>query len=383
MNKKTTDIVIGICFLVILGGVFIANLIISDKSFSEEENRVLQELPAFSVSSYMEGRYEKKLETYVNDQFLGRNTFIKVKTASDVTTGKLESNGVYRCKDDYLMEAITVPSDKWMKNTLSSLKQFKRIYKQLDMYFMLAPNAANILEQKLPAFVEAEDQDRYIDRFYQEIKKSGYTPIDVRKTLKKRAEDDETQLYYRTDHHWTTDGAFLAYKQAAKTMDLKDNVSYKRYVVKNDFRGTLASKSGFTNGQNDPLVIYMPNRDKDYNNSVIYYGDTKTKTTSFYQLDNLDSKDAYTVFGGSNHPIYTIKTPTKNSERLLLVKDSYANSMIPFLAQNFREIVVVDPRYFYENIDDIIKSESITTVLFLYNANTFFADNSLEMMLTA
>ena len=127
----------------------------------------------------------------------------------------------------------------------------------------------------------------------------------------------------------------------------------------------------------------MPNKDKDYRNSVIYYSDTKKKTTEFYQLNNLETKDAYTVFGGSNHPMYTIKTPSKSSEKLLLIKDSYANSMIPFLSQNFREIVVVDPRYFFDNIDDIIEAEEITQVLFLYNANTFFEDNSLEMMLDA
>ncbi len=192
-----------------------------------------------------------------------------------------------------------------------------------------------------------------MDKFFKEIKRYGYTPIDVRDTFATHTED--TQIYYRTDHHWTTDGAYLAYKQAVKKMKLTDEVTYKPYVVKNDFRGTLASKSGFVNGVNDAIKIYMPYKDKDYNNSVIYYADTKTKTTEFYQLNNLETKDAYTVFGGSNHPMYTIKTPTKSSKRLLLVKDSYANSFIPFLAQSYREIVVVDPRYFFDNIDDINK----------------------------
>lgn len=382
MNKKSINCILGLCFITVLAATFVCNLFSSDKTFSEEENRVLQEKPEFSFSSYIEGRYEKKLESYVNDQFLGRNAFIKIKTASDVTTGKLESNGVYRCKDSYLMESLTEPTEHWQKSTIASLKQFKRQYKKLDMYFLLAPNAANILADKLPATVKMADQNQYIDSFYEKVKDIGITPIDVRRILKENA-DTDTQIYYRTDHHWTTDGAFLAYKEAAAAIKLKDNVSYKRYVVKNDFRGTLASKSGFTNGMNDPLTIYMPNKDKDYKNSVIYYADTKTKTTEFYQLDNLDTKDAYTVFGGSNHPMYTIQTPTDSEEKLLLVKDSYANSMIPFLAQNYREIVVVDPRYFYDNIDDVIKAEGITKVLFLYNANTFFADHSLEMMLTA
>lgn len=373
--------ILGLCFIILLATIFIVNLFTPDKGFSEEENRVLQEKPEFSLSNYMEGRYESKLETYVNDQFLLRNAFIKVKATADVTAGKLESNGVYRCKDNYLMEELTVPSEKTMQNTLASLKQFKRHYKKLDAFFLLAPNAGNILEDKLPNFTKLNDQNQYMDQFFKEIKSYGYTPIDVRNAFKKASED--TQLYYRTDHHWTTDGAYLAYQQAAKKMKLTDNVTYKPYVVKNDFRGTLASKSGFVNGVNDAIKIYMPYKDKDYNNSVIYYTDTKTKTTEFYQLDNLDTKDAYTVFGGSNHPMYTIKTPTKSSEKLLLVKDSYANSFIPFLAQGYREIVVVDPRYFFDNIDDIIKAEGITQVMFLYNANTFFNDNSLEMMLNS
>lgn len=373
--------ILGLCFIILLATIFIVNLFTPDKGFSEEENRVLQEKPEFSLSNYMEGRYESKLETYVNDQFLLRNAFIKVKATADVTAGKLESNGVYRCKDNYLMEELTVPSEKTMQNTLASLKQFKRHYKKLDAFFLLAPNAGNILEDKLPNFTKLNDQNQYMDQFFKEIKSYGYTPIDVRNAFKKASED--TQLYYRTDHHWTTDGAYLAYQQAAKKIKLTDNVTYKPYVVKNDFRGTLASKSGFVNGVNDAIKIYMPYKDKDYNNSVIYYTDTKTKTTEFYQLDNLDTKDAYTVFGGSNHPMYTIKTPTKSSEKLLLVKDSYANSFIPFLAQGYREIVVVDPRYFFDNIDDIIKAEGITQVMFLYNANTFFNDNSLEMMLNS
>ena len=121
--------ILGLCFIFILTAVFLANLFLPDKSFSEEENRVLQENPGFSLSSYMEGRLEKKLENYANDQFLLRNTFIKIKASSDVTLGKLEANGVYKCKDNYLMEGLTEPSDSFMKNTLSGLEKFKNSIK--------------------------------------------------------------------------------------------------------------------------------------------------------------------------------------------------------------------------------------------------------------
>ena len=377
--KKTTSALMGTVFLVILMAVFIANIIIPDKKNSDEENRVLQQLPSFSVSAYKEGRFESKIEDYASDQFILRNGFIRLKTAADTALGGLESNGVYRCRDSYLMEDITVPTKDVKESNTSALTAFKEANPDLKMYFLLAPNAANILSDKLPIAVSTANQNRYMDDFFETVESLGITPIDVRDTFKEAKKD--TQLYYRTDHHWTTDGAYLAFEQVNSVMELGNKVTYTDYAVKNDFRGTLASKSGFVNGMDDAIKIYLPAEDSEgYENSVIYYSDTKEKTTQFYQVDSLDTKDAYTVFGGSNHPMYTVRTPLDTDRHLLLIKDSYANSMVPFLSQCFSEIVVVDPRYFYDNIQDIISSESVTDVLFLYNANTFFADMSLEMM---
>ena len=377
--KKTTSALMGTIFLVILMAVFIANIIIPDKKNSDEENRVLQQLPSFSVSAYKEGRFESKIEDYASDQFILRNGFIRLKTAADTALGGLESNGVYRCRDSYLMEDITVPTKDVKESNTSALTAFKEANPDLKMYFLLAPNAANILSDKLPIAVSTANQNKYMDDFFETVESLGITPIDVRDTFKEAKKD--TQLYYRTDHHWTTDGAYLAFEQVNSVMELGNKVTYTDYAVKNDFRGTLASKSGFVNGMDDAIKIYLPAEDSEgYENSVIYYSDTKEKTTQFYQVDSLDTKDAYTVFGGSNHPMYTVRTPLDTDRHLLLIKDSYANSMVPFLSQCFSEIVVVDPRYFYDNIQDIISSESVTDVLFLYNANTFFADMSLEMM---
>ena len=99
-------------------------------------------------------------------------------------------------------------------------------------------------------------------------------------------------------------------------------------------------------------------------------------------MENLDKKDAYTVFGGTNHSLFSISTPVRKNRNLLVIKDSYANCFIPFLTQDYRTITVVDPRYYYENIATVIKANDIDEVLFLYNANTFFSDNYMRMMLT-
>ncbi|MBF1135515.1 MAG: hypothetical protein HXL77_03400 [[Eubacterium] sulci] len=380
MNHKTAKI-FGFVFPTILIAVMFFNIFLQDKNFSAEENRLLQTMPKLSISSIFSGRFETKAESYAADQFMLRNMFIKIKSSFDTSLGSTESNNVFMCKDNYLMENISKADAKKMENNYNSLAKLKQLYPNINMDFMLVPNAANIMSDKLPLFAVTEDQNKQMDDFFKKIQSIGINPVDVRATFKKNKE--KIELYYHTDHHWTTDGAYLAYQDFAKKNKLNSNIKYDALAVKNDFRGTLASKSGFTNGLNDMIKIYLPKEGQNYKNSVIFYSDTKEKTTEFYKLNNLKKKDTYTVFGGSNHPIYSIKTPVSSQRKLLLIKDSYANSFIPFLSQDYREIIVIDPRYFFDDISEIIKANGITDILFLYNANTFFNDNSLDMMISA
>ena len=380
MNHKTARI-FGFVFPAILIAVMLFNIFLPDKKFSAEENRLLQTMPKLSISSIFSGRFETKAESYAADQFMLRKMFIKVKSSFDTSLGSTDSNNVFMCKDNYLMENISKLDTKKMENNYNSLAKLKQLYPNINMDFMLVPNAANIMSDKLPLFAVTEDQNKQMDDFFKKIQSIGINPVDVRATFKKNKE--KIELYYHTDHHWTTDGAYLAYQDFAKKNKLNSNIKYDALAVKNDFRGTLASKSGFTNGLNDMIKIYLPKEGQNYKNSVIFYSDTKEKTTEFYKLNNLKKKDTYTVFGGSNHPIYSIKTPVNSQRKLLLIKDSYANSFIPFLSQDYREIIVIDPRYFFDDISEIIKANGITDVLFLYNANTFFNDNSLDMMISA
>jgi hypothetical protein len=380
MNHKTAKI-FGFVFPAILIAVMFFNIFLPDKNFSAEENRLLQTMPKPSISSIFSGRFETKAESYAADQFMLRNMFIKIKSSFDTSLGSTESNNVFMCKDNYLMENISKADAKKMENNYNSLAKLKQLYPNINMDFMLVPNAANIMSDKLPLFAVTEDQNKQMDDFFKKIQSIGINPVDVRATFKKNKE--KIELYYHTDHHWTTDGAYLAYQDFAKKNKLNSNIKYDALAVKNDFRGTLASKSGFTNGLNDMIKIYIPKEGQNYKNSVIFYSDTKEKTTEFYKLNNLKKKDTYTVFGGSNHPIYSIKTPVSSQRKLLLIKDSYANSFIPFLSQDYREIIVIDPRYFFDDISEIIKANGITDILFLYNANTFFNDNSLDMMISA
>lgn len=377
--KLNSSKALPILFLTIVFGFSILSFVIPDKAKSAEENRVLAQTPSLSYQTYFEGRFQTKLEQYFNDQFPFRNSLIKWKTASDLTLDIIESNGVIKSKDGYLIERIKNPSEKDIRHDIKSLDNFKRRNPNCNFYFLLAPNAGNIMSEKLPRTVHMSNQNKYMTSFFNDLKKIGITPIDSRKTLEKNI--DKQQLYYRTDHHWTTGAAYLAYKEAHKEMGLDSDIKYKKLSIHRNFRGTLASKSGFTNGRNDELQIYWPKKNQNYHDSIYNFVDVKKTTNTFYAFDNLKKKDAYTIFGGWNHPFYTISTPTQSTRKLLLVKDSYANCMIPFLTQDFRKIVVVDPRYYFGDINKIMAEEGITDVLFLYNGLTFASDEAMNLML--
>ena len=262
------------------------------------------------------------------------------------------------------------------------LKQFKNRYKKLKMYFMLAPNAANILEDKLPAFVKTADQNQYIDNFYKEIQEYGYLPVDVRDKLKEYASDGKTQLYYRTDHHWTTQGAFYVFQDAAETLGIEGDVSddFVSYTVTDSFNGVLAASSGVGLDEMEQIDIYAPTGGDD--DVVVNYVDEGRKTTSLYDSSKLETRDKYGVFLGGNTSVVDIRTVSTSQKRLLVVKDSFADCFIPFLAPYYREIVVVDPRYYSGTMQDIMDSYRITDALILYSGNTFFTDNNISGVFT-
>lgn len=351
------------------------NILLPEKNFSKEENRMLANFPEINRATYLDGRFESGTENYVNDQFMFRNGFIKIKSAFDKTRGINKSNGVLIGKRGFFFEERVPLSNKREADTIRALKEFKKRYSNKKTYFLLAPNSFNILKDNLPLFSVDQDQNKDMNKFFGDIKGINIKPIDVREDFKKYKNKEE--LYYRTDHHWTSTGAMTAYKRLANVMNLSCP-EYKPYVVKTDFLGTLTSRSGFSPKKCDNIVTFLPKENKCAN-YLIFDGETKEKTNKYYNIKNLKKKDAYTYFGGENKPLYTIESPVQNGKTLLLIKDSYANSIIPFLADKFSKILVIDPRYYFDNIDDLIEAEGVEEILFLYNANTLFSDDSLAM----
>mgnify|MGYP004516099991 FL=1 len=367
----------GCLFGIFILAVLIINFIVPDKGFSQKENRVLASRPAISVSQLTSGKFADGYETYVNDQFFLRDWWITLRAASQRILGNTKENGVFLGKNGYLMEDFTAPSQERLNRTVNAMADFAARHSELPQYALIAPNAVNILSDKLPALAAATDQNPYLDATASALEKAGVTFVDVRDTLSQHKEDN---IYYHTDHHWTTQGAYFAYLQLAKVLGINSSsISYDKLPVSTSFQGTLSAKSGFRASKKEEMDVFLP-RD-EVPSSVVNYVDEQKKTASFYDTSQLETRDKYAMFFGGNHSKVVITTPTEENRTLLIIKDSYANSLVPFLAPFYRKIVLVDPRYFYDDLEELIQVEEIQEVLYLYNANTFYADTSLELTL--
>ena len=364
-----------IMFLVTIFSFVGLNLIVKDKQFSENENRLLEQKPKFTLDRLFEGRYTKKYEKYTVDQMVGRDEFIKIKTKTDDLMGKNSENGVFKCDDGYLIESFGKPNEEYLKANIEAINKFADKHKNIKTSMLIAPTAVNILEDKLPAFAPVYNQDEYLSR----LSKSIDNKIDFVNISSEMKKHKDEYIYYKTDHHWTTLGAYYAFLDFANQSGLKTQPnSYDKYRVSNDFYGTLYSKSGYK-VKPDQVDIYTP---KDKNDQVIVeYKEEKKKSPTIYESEALKKKDKYEVFLGGNHPVVDIKTTSESDKTLLLIKDSYANSFVQFLTPYYKEIIMVDPRYYYEDIEKLIKEKNVTDLLYLYNANTFFNDSSLAPVL--
>ncbi len=190
----------------------------------------------------------------------------------------------------------------------------------------------------------------------------------------------EIQVYYRTDHHWTTEAAYQAFLSVADEMNLTVD-EYESGAVTETFNGSLTSESGFTAETLDTISVYLPetsDNDVDY---VVTYTEEQTRSATCYQTDYLSEDDPYQIFFGGNHPQIVIETDADTDRKLLVFKDSYANCFIPFLISSFKEITIVDPRYYYDDIDALMSQNQFTDVLYLYNVNTLAEDNNLYAVL--
>ncbi|MDY5480682.1 MAG: DHHW family protein [Peptostreptococcus porci] len=366
--------VLSVGFVVLLFVVMFLNIITPTSKTSVAENRELQQRPSISLSRLLDGKFASEYTKFLSDQFINRDGLIKIKAKFDLMTGKKEINGVYIAKNDYLMEGFKRSDDNSTLSKLSEINKFTNNNTGLKVSMMLVPNKVEIYSNLLPKSNPNNSQKEYVN-FVKKNLDSKIKVVELFDVFEKNK--NNIDLYFKTDHHWTTDGAYLAYVEYCKALNLEpiNENMLERNLASDSFKGSLYYKNGAEIGFPDELYLYL-NKNEDKPVLVKYYDDLK-KVPSLYDVSKLQGRDPYEVFTGGNHTQIKIRTNIDTKRKLLVVKDSYANAMLPFLVNNFSEITIVDLRYFTESLQDVIQNNELTDVLFLNNINTFNTDSSI------
>ncbi|MCK4260773.1 MAG: hypothetical protein KAX49_17485 [Halanaerobiales bacterium] len=373
MLNKANKIII-IMFVTFLISINILNLLTPDKEFSESENRRLAHLPNFTWKNIKSGRFSKKFEEYITDQFIFKDYLVAIKSDIERLILKTENNGIFFGKDGYLLEHYKKPDERLDEN-IDSINIFNKKMPDVSTFLLLVPNSVKIYEDMLPLFASPYDQLKTIERVKENLNPE-INFVDVYETLYSKKDE---YIYFKTDHHWTMRGAYYAYQILADHLRIKsfDMNDFNSKIVSDKFYGTFYSRVNNRHISPDSIEIFQQKLEKSYE---VYYHDINKGTDSLYESKHLDSKDKYSVFLDGNHALVTIKTNIKNNKKIAIFKDSYAHCFIPFLANHYKEIHVIDLRYYKLDIYKYINEHQIKEVLFLYNVSTFSTDDSIEWL---
>ena len=372
MNKKALWAE-ALIFLAFIGVFFILNLVLPDRQFSEQENRYLQMRPEFSFKSLFSGDYTSKFETYTTDQFTFRDEWITLKAASELALGKQENNNVHLCENGTLIEGFKRPENSVLDSNMSALNTLVG-NTDAKVYFALIPDKSDLYASLLPKNAPNDSEKEVIDYCYGQ---SNATNVDMYSAIS--AHKDE-YIFYRTDHHWTSLGAYYGLSALAESMGLPCPAldSYTdRHVVSEEFYGTTWSSSGFSWVDPDTMETFV---NAPEGLKVTSYPQGSPVEGKLYDFSFLEKKDKYSMFMGGNCPMHVIETGNEDKPSLLILRDSYTDSLIPFLLDDFSEIHVLDLRYYRASLKAYIEQNDFDNVLVCYSVSNFCSDSNIFLL---
>ena len=369
MTKKFSIFLSGL-FCAFIGGVFLLSLVLPKKEFSELENRFLAQTPEFSLESLQSGDFMADAEDYTADHIVGRDFWVSLKSWSERLTGKQENNGVYFAQDGALINRVDEPDQAKLDKDMAALETLVGNL-TVPVHFGLIPSAAAVWQDKLPQGAPTADELAIIDGLYSS---TGASTIDLAGALLEHKGED---LYYRTDHHWTSLGAFYGSNAIFGALGLEPlNLSdYSPVTVTEDFNGTIFSSSGVRWVRPDSIQTFVPEEGVD----VTCYFTGKPEAGQLYVEEQLEKKDKYSFFLGGNQPLCVLESQN-DGPKVLVIRDSYADSLAPFLTERCSEVHLFDLRYNITPIPRYVEENGIDQVIVLYSFNNFATDNNLFLL---
>lgn len=354
------------CLLLVAG--IVSSILVPDCYYSENEKRTLKQFPEITLADIYSGKFGEELEKYLADQFPGRDSWVAVKTLAERLSGKTEIGGVYYGEDGYLIDTNTSYSVKQAAVNINALKKLQNALK-IPFRVMLVPTASEILSDKLPLFAPTMEQSAIL-AYAQE---QELNIVDVTDVLKARSGE---YIFYKTDHHWTSLGAYYAYvvwmQEKGQAVPLLSD--WTKETLCDSFRGTTYAKI------NDPFASF-DTIDAYYKKTAhrVDYNNGNYVTDSIYERKFLEGSDQYATFLNSNQA--TTVVLGDGSGKLLIIKDSYANCFAQFVVDDYEETHLIDLRFFRGDIREYVAENEITEVLVLYNIPNFISDSSISNLI--
>ena len=344
------------------------NIFTPDRITDDLLNKPLQQKPIFSLKALAENKYTKDYEEYLKDQFAYKSSLVSAKGMVENILLKTENNNVWLGNNGYQFTKILNINNEQLNKNINYVNKFASRHEG-KVTFMVVPSSKMVLDNKMPKNAPYINENTYIDDINNSINDTSEV-IDVRNTL---LHSNNEYIFYKTDHHWTTLGAYYAYLEFANSKGFTPfNLDENKKIEVDNFYGTTYSKSLYYNTEPDVLTYYdLPNKMQ-----IMEFGADKkvisTKNVTMYDEAKLETRDKYGIFLYSNNTYSRISGNGEGS--ILIVKDSYANCFIPFLTENYETIDVVDLRALRGSVDFLIQENNYNDVLLLYSFETFVTD---------
>ena len=367
-SKLSVFLILGL-----IGSISLTGILAPDKLFSAKEKRKLQQFPEFTIAGFWDKSYQKKMEKYTLDQFPNRNHWVQQKKVIDCMAGYQETGNVYLASDGYLIDCFrSYCPEQFEKNAkmLSLFAERIRTEFKLPVHAILVPTAAHIFKDKLPAGAPTADQPSMNAR----MRELGVPLVDVSAMLQNHSAEP---LYYHTDHHYTSLGAWYCYQawRMERGLPEANEKDWTKEILCENFYGTTYAKASLPWISPDTITAWYQNP----SHPVTYNG--SEQESSLYHRKALSGQDPYKVFLNSNQALSVIEG-SGSSGKLLLIKDSFGNTFAQFPVEEFRQVHMIDPRFFGGNVEDYIRENGITEILFVYGMENFSQDLFLPAFLS-
>lgn len=358
---KKSNVAATLLFGAFLFAMAAGYLLLPEKTFSEMEKRYLAEAPSFSLKALLSGEWSTGAEDYLTDHVPGRNLFVGINAYTELLAGRQHLKDVWLAEGK-LLEAPVALDEEAVQRNMAAIRSFaEKINQRVDV--MIIPSAG------WAAGVEGYTSGDTLNAIYAEAD-SLVTPVPVEELFAGKPE-----LYYNTDHHWTSKGAYLGYQAYMEAVgrEWRREEDFSITTVPG-FHGSTYSRSALWLTPGETLELWQGSGQLTVTN-----GETEEIHKGIFYEERLKEADKYTVFLDGNHSIVRIRNPQK-SGRLLVIRDSYSNCLGGFLAESYGEVVLIDLRYYRQPVSELLRQESFDQILICYSCANFLTDTNLILL---